>query len=340
MNLNGGAVIENHGKPYFIAELNTSHFGKIDIAKEMIVAAKAAGCDCVKFQSWSSTTLYSNTYYRKNPVAKRFVDKFSLSPIQLKELADFASKNDIAFASTPYSRDEVDFLLEECQAPFIKVASMEINNLPFLEYISKKSAPIILSTGMAYPDEIDRAVGCIRSAGNHRICLMHCISVYPAETSMANLNNIITLRQRYPELAIGYSDHTLGVATPTAAVALGAAVIEKHFTMDANKIGMDNQMAMEPNDFSKMIAACYEAWLALGSKDRVVSEVELAQRLNMRRSVVSSRSIAAGTTITADDLDFKRPGDGYSPAELNQVIGRKALKDIGFDEVIYADMLI
>lgn len=338
MKLNDGTILENHGKPYFIAELNTSHFGKVEIAKEMIVAAKAAGCDCIKFQSWSASTLYSTTYYRQNPVAKRFVDKFSFSSAQLQELAAFAREQGIAFASTPYSRDEVDFLLA-CGVPFIKIASMEIDNLPYLEYIARTGTAIILSTGMADQDEIDRAVRCIRAAGNDNVCVLHCVSIYPAEPSTINLNNILTLRQRHPDLVIGYSDHTLGAATPTAAVALGAPVIEKHFTLDAGKIGMDNQMAMEPDQFGAMIASCREAWQALGSPERVVSEAELAQRRNMRRSVVSRRPIAAGTPITADDLDFKRPGDGYSPAQVDQVLGRKALQDIAADEVIYAAML-
>jgi len=339
MKLNDGIILENHGKPYFIAELNTSHFGKVDIAKDMIVAAKAAGCDCVKFQSWSASTLYSTTYYRQNPVAKRFVDKFSFSSEQQKELAEFARAQGIAFASTPYSRDEVDFLLQECGVPFIKIASMEIDNLPYLEYIARTGTAIILSTGMADQDEIDRAVRCIRAAGNDNVCVLHCVSIYPAAPSTINLNNMLTLRERHPDLVIGYSDHTLGAATPTAAVALGSPVIEKHFTLDAGKIGMDNQMAMEPDAFGAMIISCREAWESLGSFERVVSEAELAQRRNMRRSVVSRRAIAAGAVITAEDLDFKRPGDGFSPAQVDQVLGHKALQDIAADEVIYAAML-
>jgi N-acetylneuraminate synthase len=339
MKLNDGTIIENHGKPYFIAELNTSHFGNVETAKEMIAAAKAAGCDCVKFQSWSAGTLYSNTYYRQNPIAKRFVDKFSFSSEQLKVLADYAQGQGIAFASTPYSNDEVDFLLEQCSVPFIKIASMEINNFPYLEYIARTGTAIILSTGMADQDEITRAVRVIREAGNDNVCVLHCVSIYPAEPSTINLNNMLTLRRQHAGLAIGYSDHTLGAATPIAAVALGAPVIEKHFTLDSKRIGMDNQMAMEPADFGAMIASCHAAWQSLGSPERVVSEAELAQRRNMRRSVVSRRAIPAGAVITADDIQFKRPGDGYSPAEVDQVLGRKAGQDIAADEVIYGSML-
>ena len=244
MKLNNGVVIENHGRPYFIAELNTSHFGKVETAMEMIDAAKAAGVDCVKFQSWSANTLYSNTYYRQNPVARRFVDKFSFGPEKLKQLADYARTRGIAFASTPYSTDEADFLLKECAVPFIKIASMEINNLPYLEYIARTGSAIILSTGMADQEEITRAVRCIREAGNENVAVLHCVSIYPAEPSTINLNNMLTLRQLYQGLPIGYSDHTVGIETPIAAVALGAPIVEKHFTLDSKKIGMDNQMAM------------------------------------------------------------------------------------------------
>lgn len=339
MKLNNGVLIENYAKPYFIAELNTSHFGKIEIAKEMIDAAKQAGCDCVKFQSWSASTLYSNTYYRQNPVAKRFVDKFSLSPDELRILADYAQNTGIAFASTPYSRQEVDFLIDQCAVPFVKIASMEINNYSLLDYVARTGSAIILSTGMADHDEISRAVQCMSTAGNQNVCLLHCVSIYPAEASTINLNNILTLRDTHKGLAVGYSDHTVGIETPIAAVAMGAPVIEKHFTLDAKKIGMDNQMAMEPEAFRTMIQSCNAAWAALGSHERVVSEAELAQRRNMRRSIISRRTIPAGSVIELMDLDFKRPGDGFSPAEIEQVVGKKAVHDIAPDEVIYSTMI-
>jgi len=339
MKFNDGVVIENYGKPYFIAELNTSHFGDIEIAKQMIVAAKDSGCDCVKFQSWSASTLYSNTYYRQNPVAKRFVDKFSFSSQDLKTLANYARGVGISFASTPYSCDEVDFLLEQCSVPFIKIASMEINNYSYLEYIAKTGTAIILSTGMADQEEITRAVHCIVDAGNKNLCVLHCVSVYPAEAKTINLNNIQTLRQLYKDLPIGYSDHTVGIETPISAVVLGSPVIEKHFTLNSKKIGMDNQMAMEPDDFRSMIVSCNTAWSAMGSHQRLVSNVEIAQRANMRRSIVSKHSIKAGTVIELADIDFKRPGDGYSPAEINMVVGKKALHDIAPDEVIYPALI-
>lgn len=340
MKLNNGVVIGNYGKPYFIAELNTSHFGNVDTAKQMIDAVKGANCDCAKFQSWSADTLYSQTYYKKNPIAKRFVTKFSFSPEQLKVLSDYARSIGIDFASTPYSRDEVDFLIHQCGVPFIKIASMEINNYPYLDYIARTGSAIILSTGMADQEEITCAIQCIRNAGNENVCVLHCVSIYPAEPSTINLNNILTMRGLYPTLSIGYSDHTTGIETPIAAVALGAPIIEKHFTLDASKIGMDNQMAMEPQAFAAMIRSCRVAWESLGNHKRMVSDAELAQRVNMRRSIVSKRPIVAGSVITEEDLDFKRPGDGYSPAQTGAVLGKTAVQDIPCDEVIYPYMLV
>jgi sialic acid synthase SpsE len=339
MKLNNGVVIGNHSKPYFIAELNTSHFGNVDTAKRMIDAAKQINCDCVKFQSWSADTLYSQTYYSQNPIAKRFVNKFSFSCDQLKLLADYAHSIGISFASTPYSREEVVFLIQQCAVPFIKIASMEINNYPYLDYIARTGSAIILSTGMADQEEITRAVRCIRDAGNENVCVLHCVSIYPAAPSTINLNNMMTLRKLYPGLPIGYSDHTIGIETPIAAVALGAAIIEKHFTLDSTKIGMDNQMAMEPAAFGAMIQSCRTAWESLGAFERVVSDAELAQRGNMRRSIVSKRAIAVGTVITPDDLDFKRPGDGFSPGQIDAVLGKTATQDISSDEVIYPAMI-
>jgi len=339
MKLNNGVVLENYGKPYFIAEVNTSHFGNIETAKKMIDAANKANCDCVKFQSWSTNTLYSNTYYRQNPVAKRLVDKFSFSPDQLKVLSDYADIIGISFASTPYSCDEVDFLLAHCSVPFIKIASMEINNYPYLEYVAKTGTAIILSTGMADQQEIARAIKCILESGNQNLCVLHCVSIYPADPKTVNLNNIHTLRTIQPNLPIGYSDHTIGLATPIAAVALGSPVIEKHFTLDSKKIGMDNQMAMEPDDFQLMISLCIDAWQSLGESKRIVSEAEMSQRVNMRRSIVSKNAIRSGEIINLSDLEFKRPGDGFSPVEIDLVVGRIAAENICRDEVIYPALI-
>ncbi len=336
IKFNDGFEVSNYGKPYFIAEVNSSHNGSVERAKEMILAAKETGCNCVKFQSWTPDTLYSRSYYDANPIAKRMVAKFSMSEDELREVALFCSDNGIGFSSTPYSKKEVDFLAS-LNPPFIKIASMDINNYPYLKYAAEKGLPIVLSTGMADINEIKKAVSAIESTGNRNLCLLHCVSIYPASADMINLNNIVELRELFPEYPIGYSDHTLGVEVPSAAIALGACLIEKHFTLDSSKMGWDNGMAMEPDRFAQLINCCNNVHDALGTKQRVVSEAELKQRANMRRSIIAANDIKAGQVITADDLDAKRPGTGLAPEMMSSLIGRVALRDIEKDTLIVAE---
>tara|TARA_B100001250_G_scaffold410991_1_gene438592 strand:- start:715 stop:1752 length:1038 start_codon:yes stop_codon:yes gene_type:complete len=337
IKLSDGQFISDYEKPYIVAELNTSHFGNIDTAKAMISEAKKAGCDCVKFQSWTENTLYSKSYYEKNPIAKRFVKGFSFSESQLKILAKYSKDCDIAFASTPYSNSEVDFLLDECDAPYIKIASMDINNYTFLEYIAKTDSPIVLSTGMSDLEEIHNAINIIEKAGNNKICILHCISIYPTEMEAIHLNNIIGLREAFPNYPIGFSDHSLGIEISSAAIVLGACMIEKHFTLDKTKIGMDNQMAIEPNEMSALVENCNNIKKSLGNKKRVVSKYELDQRKLMRRSIISKKDLKAGTKLTLDDLDTKRPGTGLPPEMIDELVGKVLVNDIDCDMLLNKD---
>ena len=331
--LNDGVEVADYSRPYVIAEVNSSHNGDTNVAKQMIDAAVEAGCDCVKFQSWNAQSLYSKTYYEKNPIAKRFVDKLSLSPEELGEMSDYCRSKGIGFSSTPYSEEEVDFLVS-CKVPFIKIASMEINNLDFLDYIGRKQVPVVLSTGMAESGEVDRAVKTLEKTGNKDIILLHCVSIYPAELETINLNNINGLRKKYPAYPIGFSDHTLGESAAIASVALGAAVIEKHLTLDSKKIGMDNQMAMEPADLKALVTHAREISIALGSEERTVSQAEYAQRLKMRRSVVAAHDIPKDSVIARSDLIAKRPGDGIPADQMDTVVGKRALCNIPEDTVV------
>lgn len=328
MIMNNGLQIEAYHRPYFIAEMNTSHFGKIDVAMEMIERAHLAGANCVKFQSWSADTLYSERYYQNNPIAKRFVNKFALSQEQQKQLSEHCKQIGISFASTPYSRSEVDFLLEHCDVPFIKIASMEITNLLFLEYIARTGSAIILSTGMSTYQEIQKAVDTIIDAGNKNFAILHCVSVYPAKENDLNLLNINALREMFPTHVIGYSDHSIGSSASCAAVTLGASIIEKHFTLDNTVIGMDNQMATLPDEFADMISSCNNYYAMLGSKKRMITEDEEKQKLSMRRSVTAANNISVGSIIHETDLLFLRPGEGIPPSECHLVIGKKAIVDI------------
>ena len=322
LKLRGGKIIGIGQKPYIIAELNSSHGGKIETAKEMIDAAKECGCDCVKFQSWSSETLYSDEYYKDNPIAKRFVNKFSLCSEQLMELSLYCKEVGIDFSSTPYSNEEVNFLVEKTEAPFIKIASMEINNTPFLKYIAGKGVPIVLSTGMSTIDEIRKAVKVIESTGNKQLCILHCVSVYPANAKIINLNNLIMLQEEFPDYVIGYSDHTIGCEVAAASIAMGAVIVEKHFTLDNQKMGMDNNMATEPKEMKRLVDACHNVYAAMGTKERVILDVEVEQKLKMRRSLVTKRDVYAGEKLAYGDIEFKRPGNGITPDHLEEVIGK------------------
>ena len=326
-------------RPYIVAELNSSHRGKVDIAKKMIDAAKACGCDAVKFQSWTETSLYSKTYYTKNPIAWRMVKGFALLPEALVELSAYCRESGIDFASTPYSRREFDLLVDACDVPYIKIASMDINNIPFLEYIAGRMVPIVLSTGMATLDEIRAAVRAIEGRGNHQICILHCVSLYPVAHEHVHLNNMRMLKKECPECSVGYSDHTMGSEAACAATALGALMIEKHFTLDSSMIGWDNQMATEPEQMEKLVRECRNVAAVLGSYERSVTEEELVQRVKMRRSIVAAKHLPAGHVLSMEDLDAKRPGDGIPPDEFARVIGKKVKRDMEADEMLFPDDL-
>lgn len=308
--------------------MNSSHRGKIEIAKKMVDAARACGCDAVKFQSWTDVSLYSKTYYAKNPIARRMVKGFALRPETLVELSAYCRDMGIAFASTPYSRSEVDLLIDQCHVPYIKVASMDINNIPFLEFIAGRMVPIVLSTGMATLGEIHEAIHAIEGKGNHQICILHCVSLYPVDHEHVNLNNMVMLQKEFPAYRIGYSDHTIGSEAACAATALGAAMIEKHFTLDSSVIGWDNQMATEPEAMEQLVRGCRNVSKALGSYERTVTEAELEQRAKMRRSLIAARDLPAGHVLSMEDLDAKRPGGGVPPNEVLHVIGKRLKRDI------------
>ncbi len=334
MILKNGRVLGEGQKPYIVAELNTSHKGKKDLAKKMIIEAKQCGCDAVKFQSWTADSLYSRDYYEANPMSKRIVDGLSMNNEVLLELVGFCKEIGIDFSSTPYSEEEVDFLCDQCQVPFIKIASMDINNVPFIRYIASKQMPIVLSTGMSTIEEIKDAINEIEACNNNQICILHCVSVYPVENRDVNLNNIKMLKDEFPAYEVGYSDHTIGMEAACAAIALGAGMIEKHFTLDNSKIGWDNQMATEPEMMKNLVSGCHEVFDALGSYKRNISKEEMDQRKKMRRSIVAARDLKAGDIIREEDITAKRPGNGISVDCYNRIIGRKLLNDVKSDHLI------
>ena len=184
-------------------------------------------------------------------------------------------------------------------------------------------------------DEVRRAVATIEDAGNYNICLLHCISIYPPKISTIRLNNIIGLRQEFPNYPIGFSDHSIGVEMATAAVAMGAAMIEKHFTLNKQKIGMDNQMATEPEEMVQLVQNCQNVQIALGSTERIVLADELEQRKKMRRSIIATRNLKVGTKLKKEDMDAKRPGTGMSPEKIKDLVGKTLTRDIEEDTLIF-----
>lgn len=333
--LNNGRVIGDGKEPYFVAEVNSSHNGDITLAKQMISKIKEIGADAVKFQSWSSTSLYSKDYYKNNPISKRFFDKFAFDNSKFDEVLKCCNELNISFTSTPYSKKEVDYLVNIAKVPFLKVASMDINNYLFLEYIAKTGSAIILSTGMSTYAEVDKAINILKSSGNKNLCILHCVSLYPVDYKYINLNNILYLKDKYKDIPIGFSDHSIGIEIPSAAIALGACVIEKHFTLDKSKIGMDNQMATEPEEFNKMIVACRNVYESLGTIERIVLDDEKEQLKKMRRSIVVNKNLKSGSLINIEDIDFKRPADGVSPDKYLDVIGKELVVDKNEDSILY-----
>lgn len=329
----------NLTEPYFIAELNTSHFGDIEIAKAMVNSCKSAGVDCVKFQSWSEETLYADSFYKENPISKRFFKKYALSEADLNVMLQHCRNIGIGFSSTPYSESEVDFLVNDCKADFIKVASMELNNPDFLDYIARKHVRTILSTGMGTIEEIKRAVDIFKSNEHKQLTLLHCVSIYPCPADSCNLHNIRMLKDEFPDLDIGYSDHTVGFEAAIASVALGARVIEKHFTLDNTKMGFDNQMATQPDEFKNMIDHCRLVSKQMGNYNRILTEEEIAQRKQMRRSVVAAHSLQKGHILKREDVVFKRPGTGISPDHILSFLGRPINQKIEAGDIILVEAL-
>ena len=333
IRLRDGKLIGDNCQPYFVAELNTSHFGNIKLAKKMIYEAKKSGCNCIKLQSWTPESLYSEKYYKKNPISKKFFKEYSLTNKNLKDLSDYCHSLKISFSSTPYSFEEVDFLVNKCKPAFIKVASMDLNNHLFLQYIAKKKLPIVLSTGMGDVKEILDAVKIIKNSGNNNVCILHCVSLYPVEAELINLRNIIFLKKKLKQ-PIGFSDHSIGSSLAISSIPLGACLIEKHFTLDKKKIGMDNNMATEPTEMRQLIKDCKNSFMALGSFRRSLSKKELRQRLIMRRSIFAKKLIKKGSKLNINNLEFKRPGNGLSPNKLKLILGKKAKINIELGTLI------
>ena len=320
------------GHPTFIiAEAGINHNGDMDVAKQLILKAKELGVDAIKFQSWTKETLVQDLPQYE------YLRVLELTEERHRTLYDYCQEVGIRFLSSVFSEDQVD-LLDKLGVDAYKIASMDLNNPPLLEYTAKKGKPLIVSTGMGTMAEVEEAVETIFSTGNTQLILLQCTSNYPPALTDVNLRAMKTLQAAF-DVPVGYSDHTIGISTPLAAVALGACTVEKHFTLDKEMEGYDHAVSTDPGDLKAMIAGIREIEQALGSTVKRPADAELEGRAFFRRSLIADEAIQAGTVITKAMLVAKRPGNGISPGQIESVVGRTAKSDIASDELISLDRL-
>ena len=335
--------IEKAKYPYIIAEIGSNHNGDMELARRMIDSAKECGCDAVKFQSWTPESLISREEYDRNQTyddspkkhfgsLREMVERYYLRKEQHYELKEYCSSVGIDFCSTPFSPDEVD-LLVDLRAPFIKVASMDVNNLRLLECIGRSNLPVVLSTGMSTLAEIETAIKIVENTGNKDIVLLHCISIYPPKYEEINLRNIIMLREAFGYPA-GFSDHTIGFSIPLASVVLGSVLIEKHFTIDKNLPGWDHEISADPEEMKVIVSESKNIVDSLGSYSRIVYRNEEKKKKKFRRSIVSARDLKKGEVLKETDLTTKRPGTGIAPDKISYIIGHTLKCDLPKDELM------
>lgn len=333
--------IRENAPVFIIAEAGVNHNGSIALAKQLIDVAAKANADAVKFQTFIAEEVVSTDapkaeYQKQTTDASEsqldMIRKLELSKEDHKELMAYASHKDIMFLSTPFDDESVD-LLVELGLPLIKISSGEITNHPFLKYITKKGLPIILSTGMSTLEEVAEAVSVIKEAGCKDLTLLHCTSNYPARVEDCNMLAIKTMADEF-DVPVGYSDHTPGIYVSLAAAAMGARVIEKHFTLDKNLPGPDHRASLEPAELEEMVRSIHLVEKARGSSVKTPVESELEVRDVARRSIVAKVDIPAGTVITEDILAFKRPGTGVAPKDISTILGKKIKQLIKKDELV------
>jgi len=328
-------------KTIIIAEAGVNHNGNLELAKEMIYKAKDVGADYVKFQTAIPELVISKNAPKADyqlvttskaesqlEMAKAIhlpLDAYAL----LKKICD---QTGIRFLSTPFDLVSIG-CLATLDMDFFKIPSGEITNLPYLIAVAKTGKPVILSTGMSVLEEIKKTVEILKQNGSGEITVLHCNTEYPTPYEDVNLMAMLTI-QRKLRLKTGYSDHTQGIEVPIAAVALGATVIEKHFTLDRNMEGPDHKASLEPAEFATMVKAIRNVEKALGSFEKTVSASESKNKDIARKSIVAAKSITKGEILTEANLAVKRPGNGISPMEWYNVIGKTALRDFKEDEQI------
>jgi len=318
-------------KPYIIAEIGNNHNGKMFLAKKMMLAAKKAGADCVKFQTFSTNSLFSKKFLEKNIRLRNQSNKYTLKLNDFITLKKYARTIKIDFTATPFSFKEADFLINKLKVKIIKIASMDLNNYPLIEYIAKKKVPVILSTGFGTNNEIKKAVFILKKK-KVKFSLLHCISEYPPIDKKLNIKRIKSLAKSY-SVPIGFSDHSIGFDASLTALALGAKIIEKHFTLNKKMDGWDHAISANPLEL-KIICNFSKKINSILGKSKIYRTETNSNVIKFRRSIVAAKNIKLGSKIKFVDLDYKRPGDGISPSEYKKLIGKKTKRNIDIDEQI------
>lgn len=324
-----------------IAEAGVNHNGSLAMAKQLAGVAKAAGADIVKFQTAKPELVISRfaekAEYQKAETGEaesqlEMCKRIHLTFDEHAQLKEYCDSIGIAYLSTPFDLDSIDFL-QQLGTPMWKVPSGEITNLPYLEKIAATKKPVILSTGMSMISEIEDALTILEDGGAGPITLLHCNTEYPTPIEDANLLAMQDLREQFG-LPVGYSDHTAGIEADIAAAALGAVVIEKHFTLDKALPGPDHKASLSPEELTAMVAAVRKTELALGDGRKHVTESEAKNKPIARKSILAKRDIKKGETFTPENLTVKRPGDGISPMRWYDALGKTAKRDFAEDEKI------
>jgi N-acetylneuraminate synthase len=323
-----------------------NHTGRAELARRLIECAADAGADAVKFQTFRAERLavaqaakadYQLRTTDRSESQLEMLRRLELPRETYPELLAQCRERGLLFLSSPFDEESADFL-DALKIPAFKIPSGEITNLPFLAHVARKGKPLILSTGMSTLEEVRAAFDTVVREGNRQVILLHCTSGYPAAPEDANLRAMKTLAETFG-VPVGYSDHTLGMAVPLAAVALGACVVEKHFTLDRALPGPDHQASAAPEELASLVQGIRSVEKALGHGRKEPAPSEAAVAGVARKSLVAAKDIPAGTTITADHLALRRPGTGLPPAMLNAVVGRKARRDVRAGTLLEWEML-
>ena len=328
-------------KTFIIAEAGVNHNGSFELAKQLVDKAVWAGVDCIKFQTFNSKNLVSKNaqkaeYQKKTTDTSEsqfdMLKKLELSKEEFIELRDYCNQKGIMFLSTPFDLESIDFLASIGVKTW-KIPSGEITNYPFLRAIGKRKESVIMSTGMCTLDEVRDALEVLKMFGTNDITLLHCTTEYPAPYDSVNLKAMQTLQKEFG-YRVGYSDHTNGIEIPVAAVAMGATIIEKHFTLDKNMEGPDHKASLEPEELRQMVLSIRNVESAIGDGIKQPSEAEKKNIAIARKSIVAACAIKKGEIFTEKNLTTKRPGKGVSPMKWNDVLGKYAVHDFAEDDII------